>query len=201
MKKAVSVDTILKKKYKLATLEGHWFSALGLPQLSGVWIIWGYSGNGKTSFAMQLAKMLTQFAKVAFVSMEEKANRTMQLSIIRHNIKEVKRRFVLLEDNIKELKERLRKPKSPSIIFIDSFQYTGFNKGQYIALKEEFSKKLFIFISHAEGKNPEGRTAKFVRYDADIKMRVEGYKMFPMSRFGGGKPFIIWEEGARKYWK
>jgi molybdopterin-guanine dinucleotide biosynthesis protein len=200
MKKAISIDNLLNKKFKLAALVGAWLAALGLPELSGVWIIWGHSGNGKTSFAMQLAKMLTQFGKVAYVSMEEKARRTMQLSIIRHNMKEVKRRFVLLEDNMEELKERLSKPKSPNIILIDSFQYTGLNKREYIALKEAYPKKLFIFISHADGKNPEGRAAKFVRYDADIKMRVEVYKMFPVSRFGGGEPFTIWEEGAKEYW-
>jgi pantothenate kinase-related protein Tda10 len=200
MKNAISIDAVLKKKFKLAALVGVWFKALGLPELSGVWIIWGHSGNGKTSFAMQLAKMLTKFGKVAYVSMEEKVRRTMQLSIIRHNMKEVKRRLVLLEDNMDELKERLRKPKSPHIIFIDSYQYTGLTKREYISLKEEFPKKLFIFISHAEGKHPEGRAAKFVRYDADIKMRVEGYKMFPVSRFGGGEPFTIWEQGANEYW-
>jgi uncharacterized protein YlbG (UPF0298 family) len=200
MKNAISIDAILKKKFKLADLVGVWLASLGKPELSGVWIIWGHSGNGKTSFAMQLAKMLTRFGKVAYVSMEEKARRTMQLSIIRHNMKEVKRKFVLLEDNMEELKERLRKQKSPKIIFIDSFQYTGLTKREYIALKEEFSNKLFIFISHAEGKHPEGRAAKFVRYDADIKIPVEGYRAMPVSRFGGGEPFTIWEQGANEYW-
>ncbi len=200
MKNAISIDNLLKKRYKIGELSGQWLASLGEPELSGVWIIWGHSGNGKTSFAMQLAKMLTQFGKVAYVSMEEKVRRTMQLSIIRHNMKEVKRKFVLLEDDIKELKERLRKKKSPKIIFIDSFQYTGLTKREYIALKEEFPTKLFIFISHAEGKHPEGRAAKFVRYDADIKIPVEGYMAKPISRFGGGAPFTVWEEGANEYW-
>lgn len=77
---------------------------------------------------------------------------------------------------------------------------TGLNKQEYIALKEEFKNKLFIFNSHADGKEPKGSVAQFVRYDADIKVRVEGYKAFPASRFGGGEPFTIWDKGAAEYW-
>jgi 2-phosphoglycerate kinase len=200
MKNAISIDAILKKKFKDIDFTGDWLNSFGDPERSGVWIMWGHSGNGKTSFAMQLAKELTNYGKVAYASMEEKTRKTMQKAIIRHNMKEVKKDFILLEDNIEELKERLRKQKSPHIIFIDSYQYTGLTKREYIALKEEFANKLFIFISHAEGKHPEGRAAKFVRYDADIKIRIEGYKAFPVSRFGGGEPFTIWEQGANEYW-
>ena len=74
------------------------------------------------------------------------------------------------------------------------------SKKQYIALKEEFTDVLFIFNSHAEGKEPQGNVAKFVRYDAGVKIRVEGFKALPASRMGGGDEFIIWAEGAANYW-
>ena len=63
-----------------------------------------------------------------------------------------------------------------------------------------FKKKSFIFLSHASGKLPDGKTADKIRYDAGIKTRIEGYIAFPISRYGGNKPYVIWEEGARKYW-
>ena len=61
--------------------------------------------------------------------------------------------------------------------------------------------KLLIFISHAEGTRPEGRAAKKVEYDADVKIYVEGFKATCKSRFMDvpGVPFVIWEEGAKKY--
>ena len=60
--------------------------------------------------------------------------------------------------------------------------------------------KLFIFISHADGKNPEGSLAKFVKYDADVKIRVEGYRAMCLSRLGGDKePYTIWEQGAAQF--
>ena len=199
--RAVSVDEILKQKFIEMPFEGVWKDFLGDPERSGVWLIWGHSGNGKTSFMLQLSKYLTNFGRVAYNTLEEGTRKSMQLAIKRANMLEVSKKFILLNrEPMEELKERLRKKKSPDIVIIDSFQYTGLNKRDYIALKEEFSNKLIVFVSHADGKHPEGRTAKFVRFDADVKIRVEGYKAFPASRLGGGEPYVIWNEGAEKYY-
>ena len=87
------------------------------------------------------------------------------------------------------------------MVIVDSFQYSGLSYAGYKQLKEEHPGKLFIFISHAEGSRPEGRAAKKVEYDADVKIYVEGFKASCKSRFMDrpGVPFIIWEEGAIKY--
>lgn len=201
IKRAVSVAQILNKKFCDMPFDGVFSDSFGLPERSGVWLIWGESGNGKTRFTMQLAKYLCQFGKVAYNTLEEGASKSLQRTIKDEQMQEVSSQFILLDrEPIEELKERLRMRKSPDIVLIDSFQYTGLSKKEYKELKEEFKSKLFIFISHAEGKLPEGRPAKFVRYDADIKIFIEGFKAFPISRFGGGEPYIIWEEGARRYW-
>jgi len=201
IKRAISVDEIIKKNFIEMDFDGEFKAAFGTPERSGIWIIWGNSGNGKTRFSMQLAKYLTKFGRVAYNTLEEGARKSMQLAVVETNMKEVSKHFIILDrEPIPELKERLRKRKSPDIIIIDSYQYTGLTKREYVELKEEFGNKLFIFISHAEGKNPEGRTAKFVRYDADVKVRVEGYKAFPVSRYGGGEPYTIWHEGAEQYY-
>jgi len=200
-KRAVSVDQLLKMKFIEMDFENEWLEAFGVPERSGSWIIWGSSGNGKTDFTVKLCKYLTKFGRVAYNTLEEGARKSFQIAVSRNNMREVAKKLIFLNrEPIEELRERLKIGKSPNIIIIDSFQYTGLNKKEYIALKEEFPKKLFIFISHAEGKNPEGRPAKFVRYDADVKIRIEGYKAFPVSRYGGGKPLVIWEQGAADYW-
>ena len=61
-------------------------------------------------------------------------------------------------------------------------------------------RKLFIFISHAEGAHPAGRTARKVEYDADVKIMVSCFKAWCKSRFmeQPGEPYVIWEEGAAK---
>jgi hypothetical protein len=85
------------------------------------------------------------------------------------------------------------------VVIIDSLQYTGLTYSDYKALRAEFKNKLFIFISHADGRNPKGAVANSVKYDAFVKIYVEGYRAYPQSRFGGGQDYVIWQEGAEKY--
>ena len=181
---------------------GAWEASLGRPAMSVTWLVWGHSGNGKSSFVMQLAKYLCKFEKVIYDSLEESTGLSVQKSLRRHGMADVARRFVILDrEPMAMLSERLKRKKSPGVVIIDSFQYSGLTYAGYKQLKEEHPSKLFIFISHAEGTRPEGRAAKKVEYDADIKIFVEGFKASCKSRFMDrpGVPFVIWEEGAVKY--
>lgn len=201
--RAVSITELKNKKFKKLPLSPQWEKFIGTPEANGVWFVWGNSGHGKSRFLMLLAKELTAHGKVAYDTLEEGARLSMQMNMNDAGMDEESIRknfFFLNREPIEDLKVRLRKKKHPHFVFIDSFQYTGLTKKQYIELKEEFTDVLFIFNSHAEGKEPQGNIAKFVRYDADVKIRVEGFKALPMSRLGGGEPYIIWQEGAADYW-
>ena len=91
--------------------------------------------------------------------------------------------------------------KSARIVVIDSFQYTLMSYRDYLAFKQQFPDKLIIFISHADGKNPAGRSAKSVMYDASLKIYIEGYRAFSKGRYIGEKGYFdIWPERALKYW-
>lgn len=199
--RAVSVKQLLSKKFKTLAFTGEYEAAIGTPEASGVWILWGHSGNGKTRFSLQLGRYLANFGRVVYNTLEEGARRSFQKAIEECNMQEVGSRFKILDrEPVEALKQRLRKRQSPDFIIIDSFQYSQLTRPEYISLKQEFSNKLFVFVSHAEGNNPSGRTARFVRYDADVKIRIEGYRAFPVSRYGGGKPYTIWHQGAESYW-
>lgn len=199
MARAASLDQVLRTRFKVLPFEGEWKEAIGCPELTGSWIIWGNSGNGKTRFALQLCKYLCQFGRVAYDSLEEGVSVSLVKAIKETHMMEVRRKFVVLDkEPIDQLTERLERPKSPDIVCVDSLQYTGMSYEQYKALKERFPKKLFIWISHADGTLPEGRVAKKVRFDSNVKVFVQAYRAEPVSRYGGGKPYIIWEEGYRK---
>lgn len=201
IKRAISVSELMTTNHKVMQFEGDWLDSLGEPELTGSWLIWGNSGNGKTRFALQLCKYLTKFGRVAYDSLEEGASKSMQSAFIDLDMEEVKRRIILLDrEPISELIPRLEKRNSPDIIAIDSIQYSGLNAASYKQLVNRFRNKLFILISHADGKNPAGRVATSIRFDAMIKIRVEGYRAFPVSRYGGGEPYTIWEDGAINYW-
>lgn len=201
IKRAYTIDNI--RRYRATTLpfEGEWLEAIGEPELTGSWIVWGSSANGKTRFALQLAKYLCRFCRVAYNSLEEGLSLSMQNAIAEVGMSDAKRNFILLDkESIADLKIRLKKQRSPKVVIIDSLQYTGLSYNEYKDLRDTFRHKLFIFISHGEGNEPKGNVGKAVRYDAFVKIRIEGYKAFPQSRFGGGKEYVIWNFGANRYW-
>ena len=201
IKRGLTVSDL--KAYRAETLDfdGPWLEAIGRPELTGSWIIWGNSANGKTRFALQLARYLARFVKVAYNSIEEGLSVTMREAVLSIGMADVQRNFLLLDkETITELGNRLAARKSPQVVIIDSLQYTGLTYTEYKLLRDKFRHKLFIFISHAEGKLPKGNVAKSVRYDANVKILVEGYKAFCESRYGGGEPFTIWAKGAQEYW-
>ena len=200
MARALGVHQFLASKKKVMPFEGEWLNAFGCPEFSGSWIIWGTSGSGKTSFALQLCKYLAQFGKVYYNSLEEGVSASLQRGFRDVQMQEVARRVTLLDrESMAELSKRLVKT-TYKFVLIDSFQYTGMSYADYKKLREANRDKLFIFISHAEGKEPAGRAAKSVRYDCDCKIRVEGYRANVVSRYGGGTPYTIWEQGAAAYW-
>ncbi len=174
--------------------------SFGTPEMLGAWIIWGGSGSGKTTFVMMLCKYLTKFGRVAYNSMEEGDSESIKLAFLRVDMKAVRKRIIFLPNEpMDELKDRLRKHKAPEIIVLDSIQYSGMSYKDYKDLRNEFPNTLFLIISHAEGKEPSGKVAKSIRYDAFVKIRVDGYRAFVTSRYGGGVPFDVWKEKAEEF--
>lgn len=202
--RAYSVSNVLTKKFNPLEFGGEWELTLGKPDKAFSAIIWGGTTNGKTEAAIKLAKYLTNFGKVAYDSLEQGLSATMQKALIRNHM-EACDNFVLLDrEPFEDLIIRMSKPKSPDFLLIDSVQYTRINKAQYYQLKELMVKKGkgIIWISQAKGKLPKGALADDIMYDVDLKLYVEGFKLFPDGRLnGGGEPFVIWAQKAAKYWK
>lgn len=196
------MSNFINTKFTGLPFEDHWKESLGCPYLTGSWIIWGAPGNGKTRYAVQLAKYISHFGKVAYDSLEEGRSLSLQTAFINENMIDCSGKMIIMDKvRMADLMAMLEKRRSPDIIVIDSLQYMGLTYAQYTKMIEQYRHKLFILISHADGKKPAGRVASQIHFDAFVKIWVEGFKAFPVSRYGGGTPHIIWEEGAEKYWK
>ena len=210
MGRAISNKNVLAAQFETADFDGPFLESFGRPELRGAWLIWGGSGSGKTTFTLMLCKYLSGFKRVAYDSLEQGLSLSLQKAWERVNMAEAGSNIILLDkEDLQELRTRLMKRKSPDIIVIDSVQYlTKFYMQQFKDLKADFPNKLIIFISQADkaGNDPDGGVAKKIRYDADIKIRVEGCKAFVTTRYEdsdkgeGGQDFIIWKEGADAYW-
>lgn len=202
LRRAYSPSEIEGLKRKKLEFSGEWCRVFGEPEMYGVWFVWGASGNGKTSFVMQLCKELARFGKVVYDSLEEGVSQSMVNTIKRHGMTDVNRRFTLLDgEKIEDLEKRMSRPRSAQFWVIDSFQYTGFNASQYLDFVERHPKKLIIFVSQADGNKPKGRTAEGAMYDATQKIHIKGFRAYNNGRSGEvGDYFTIYPDGARKYW-
>jgi hypothetical protein len=198
--RAYSVKNVLDAKFETLPFEGEWRDAIGCPELTGSWFIYGPPKNGKTSFAMMLAKYMTNFGRVFYNSIEEGLSKSVQLAYRRVAMQDVSGRIILEKEPVNRMIERLEKSRSPRIVFIDSIQFAELKFSEYRKLKETFPDKLFIYISHIEGKQPEGATARRIWRDANVSIRVEGLRAFPAGRYGGGEYININEEKATAYW-
>ncbi len=205
MARVLALKQLSEKKYNfLDPLPEEIVHSFGRLTGNFIMTVWGESANGKTNFLMQFLKALMPHGKVLYISLEEGFEASMQLTALRNfDVKEHtgKIEFADHEMTADELIKKLKRKKSPRFIVVDSIQYWNIKIDKYKELKELFGKKkTLIFISHAKGKKPDGTVADKIRYDSAIKARVEGFVCFAASRLGGNNPYIIWEEGAKKYW-
>jgi len=200
MKKALSVSDLMRKKYETIPFTGEWLAAFGEPERTGVWIIWGNSGNGKSTFALQLCVELCKHGTVLYNSLEEGSSLTFRNRLAALHSDMNGKRFHVVNEPIKDMTSRLLRRRSADFIVVDSFQYSGLTYSEYRKLKEKHTDKLLIFVSHAHGSRPAGRSACSVLYDASQKIWIEGFKAFSNGRSIGanGGKYIIWEEEAKR---
>ena len=206
MARALTVNDVLNKKFKKLDFDGKWKDACGCPQRGGqTWFIQGGSKMGKTTFAMMFGKMLTQYGKVIYDSIEEGFCDSVKTAYRRVKMREVNGKFLLLDrEEIPDLITRLNKRNPPSFVFIDSVQFAEMTFSQYKQLKWSFPDITFIYISHVKGNLPDGSVALRIYRDAALSWLVQGFKSFPTSRYSDdtttGAPIIINQDLADKYW-
>lgn len=202
--KVLGLSQLLAKKYDFLTgLPDNVTRSFGQLVANFTMIIYGASGSGKSTLVYQLLNILMAYTNVLYLSLEEGYEATVQMRALSQlNVEEHNGKILFADHSmtIEELRIRLKKRNSPRVVVVDSVQYWRITYAQYCKLKEEFSSKTFIFISHANGSKPHGSTAKSIEYDVGVKVKVEGGVAFVQSRYGFAKPYIIIESDAIEYW-
>lgn len=204
MKKSISAKTALCVKNRTLDVAEEWRGCLG-DQIArnGTVFFWGASGNGKSTAVMSFAKMLAASGRVLYVSREEGYSLSFQNTLARFGMAELGARFQVIDDeNVESLTERLSMRVAPDFVIIDSVQVMGLSYRDVLGLKQRFPGKLFVLVSQVDGKQPDGRPAKRMMYDADLKIWVEGHTAFSKGRFiGSTGTYVVWKEGADRYWR
>lgn len=199
MRRAYSPKEIAQRTYKCLEWDGEWAEAFGYPEENSTWFISGASASGKSSFVMQLARKLTEYGRVLYLSYEEGVSQSFQERVLRFNMEAKQGWFrVVTNDTLEDLTERLKKRHSAKFIIVDSFQMAYWSYPETEALVKMFPKKCFIFISQVEKGQPTGKPARRLLYLAGVKVRVVGFRAYCQGRFNPdmGNSYIVWEEGV-----
>ena len=198
MKRSYTPRDIAAKRWVTLPWGEKWSKPFGEPADNASWFISGASASGKSSFVMQLGKELCKYGLVLYLSYEEGVNQRFQRRMDYLKMDEVQGRFrVVTDDTYEELVARLRKPKSPKFVIVDSFQVSEWSYAQALELIRRFRRKCFIFISQEKKSAPMGSDAIRLRYICDMKVRVMGYKAYCQGRAIGeaGSYYVVWKEG------
>lgn len=216
--KALSMSNLRRKKFNPVTFGEPWNSFLGSRELKGVWTIYGPSGHGKTSMAIQLANYLCQFGKVMYDSIEQGASESLIEAFRREGLLHQDGRCILEEfADLEVLKEKLTVPSkknpniriekkhTPKIIVIDSLNTLPVNSYKYVKeLTDLLPNKLFILIGWGKMDRgqvkPDGAIVKKAIFYADVKIKVEAFRAYANAR-GNSKTtvYTISEEMAKIY--
>lgn len=193
--RAKTYEDLSRKKFKEIILPEDWKPHLGVPQLGdSSWAIRGESGQGKTSYALQLAKAIAEKQKIHYNTLEEGTKKSFQMALQRENIKLIKSRFTYEKESVKQLIARLDRNRQPRIVIIDSAQYffRG-KKGQdFLNFVEKLSNTTFIWIVQTEKGKVRGAVASDIVFHSDIVIDVENFQATVYkNRFEAYEPRII----------
>lgn len=215
-------------KFDRLTLDEYWTKVVGTPEKSHTVMIYGDSGNGKTTSIIRYLKPLLNLGYCAgYISHEEGISATMQGAFDKEDmISSHSGSLILIEQaTFLDTMRYFGKRGSPGVGVVDSIDYCKLTEAQYKLLRgdknadpeaqgmsrEEYetmrrilSKKIWILISWSEGSKPKSTAGKAFEYMVDIKLFIKNFMIWPKSRYGGNQPAPVWEERARllepKYW-
>jgi nicotinamide riboside kinase len=202
----ITSSNLLRTKHEVLPFTGKWLDSFGTPASSGSWLIYGGSGSGKTSFALQLAKYLTSFSRVIYWSLEQGNTASFAKLWRQQTMDEINHRILIADDGetFDSLRKKLLQKRGYDVLIIDSLtplRAQMFDIRKYEQVRKVFKNKLLIWLSHEKMGYPDTKVGDYILKLSDVKVRVEGYKAFAMSRTGERfRDYVIWERGAKEYW-
>lgn len=198
MGKSIGIGGLQAKKFKTYPLPGKLGAALGEIETNSSGIIWGKSGQGKTTLALQCVKLFSPFGKCYYNSVEQGISKSLQ-SVANHvGLAELPGSVVIFgdKDNFEEMVEKLKNNRA-KFVFIDSSQYIRLTVEKFKLLIKLFPNKSFWIISwEGAGKNPKGDAADAIRYMVDVKIWVSKGVAHVDSRFTAQSTYRIFETAA-----
>lgn len=186
MARTLSATQVLAVANDTIRLSGGWGDCFGEIDRTGIVFIYGPSTSGKSSAAISMAKALTEHGRVLYASNEEGFRSSFQNRLRRFGIGDCGTKIQFVDkESMGDLLGRLEKRKSADFVIIDSVQDTKIRRSEYEKIKRMSGRKMFIFVSRIQGSIPIGRLAVDIKFDADLKVWVEGGRAVSQGRYIG----------------
>ncbi|MFT3750938.1 MAG: hypothetical protein QM768_21675 [Agriterribacter sp.] len=191
---------VFNKQRVIYQFEDRWKESFGTPERLARWFITGPPFSGKSSLCFQLCKYLTQFGVVGYNNYEEGDSQTVADKLAAYGLLDADNFKLIPGEPVEDFKKRMLRRQAPAFGVIDSVQHAAMDKKTYVdfvnALSNNRRGKGLVFINHWV----KNELTKYIKHDCGIKIEVIGYVAYVQSRYGGCNPFVIWEEGAKRYW-
>jgi len=176
--------------------------AIGDAEAKGCWLVYGPEKNGKTWFALKLAKELARVEKVSYISAEEGTDKSFRDACDRAGITKCDR--IMWDEylTLDEIIEKFNKPKTARVIFIDNLTIYAdeFKNKSFREFLNSMPGKLIICLAHEERKEPYPAVARMAKKLSKVYVQVRGLKAFVTSRFSTGGELVINDEMSELYW-
>lgn len=201
--KVLSARNLYDMKHESYEFKGYLGEMLGRLPKKGIWTIYGKQKHGKTAFSLILAKYLSDYAKVWYVSAEEQDDELFIKNMKRAEIPSIPNLGFITDDEdlkIENLNIRLKKRNAARIVLIDNMTVyiDEFKRNGIIDFIKHHRNILLIFISHEERNEPATSAGRYVKKMAKVIIRVEGLQAIIGGRCQGGV-VTIHPEGAEQY--
>jgi hypothetical protein len=179
----ISTEELVKKEFRVWSLDDPWSSLLGEPEESFHYSIYGKPGQGKSTFAIKFAHYLSsQKGKVIYNSSEEGVSKTLVDNLKRLDAANP---YLLVTQckTLEELIPTLRKNPSP-FVFIDSANNMNIKASDIETLKNMFPKNAFVVINQST-KDGSLRGSQEFTHNADTVIKIEnGIAYTEKNRYG-----------------
>lgn len=203
--RATSAYNFLNQKIDRLNWDGEWLRTFGNPPKNGIWYIGGHSGSGKTSFVVQLMKVLADMGmRIRFYNFEEgEGSTSLQETCLREGIQETgsKVQFVNYFIPYSEVREELETLRIQAAV-IDSRKELGLTAKQILEMKRDFPGMLIIIICHVLPNGmPESAADRQAKQAARMKITVDRFRALNEGRtFGEIGYYNVWKEKADRMW-
>lgn len=164
----------MNRKFKELPFPEDWEGLMGKPEPNFRAIVHGAPKQGKSTFCLKLANLLSNYGKVLYSVSETGISKSLQSAIDRVGIdpENEKIRFVYCQ-TVEELEEKVKSKSGHRFIIVDSAQSCGLDVAKFMKLYKAYRHKSFIIILQSNRDGDFNGPQRWV-HEVDCKIMLAG---------------------------